>query len=119
MTGPETHGPEHHDGVDPGLAALYRAAAVETPRAETDMAVLNGAAAELRRRRYAPWMALVASLLLAVLLVPALSQRRAPPVDPAAVDQYLMQVQTPLAPAADPVEALLLEAPSPVVEAGL
>ena len=103
------------DGIDPGLTALYRANARETPSPAADQAVLAAAAAEVRRRRHFPWLALAATLLLAVMLAPLLRDRPAAP-SAQAVDAYLLQVQAPPAPA-DAIDAYLLRAPSP--EAGL
>jgi len=87
---------------DTDLEALYRASARETPSAAMDARVLGAAQSHLRRRRLVPFVALAASLVVAVLLVRAW----APPTPGAAPDEtraYLMQLDTaPADPAAGP-----------------
>ena len=86
-------GPDHDDGRDDALAALYRSAARETPSAAMDAAVLGVAQAHVNRRRLAPFVALAAGLVVAILAVRAW----APPTPGAAPDDtraYLMQLET-------------------------
>lgn len=81
-----------HDD-DMALEALYRSAARETPSVSADAAVMSTARAHLNRRRIAPFVALAAGLVVAVLAVRAW----APPTPGAAPDAtraYLMQLET-------------------------
>lgn len=78
---------------DDQLEALYRAHAVEAPSASADAAVMAKARAHLSRRRIAPFVALAAGLVIAVLAVRAW----APPTPGAAPEEtraYLMQLET-------------------------
>jgi hypothetical protein len=82
------------DNDDTGLEALYRSAARETPHAAMDDAVMRGASAHLRRRRAAPFVALAAALLVAVLVAQGWS-RPLPGAAPDATRAYLLQLKTP------------------------
>lgn len=78
---------------DDGLDALYRSAARETPGPAADAAVMAAAQAHLDRRRIAPFVALAAGMVIAVLAVRAW----APPTPGAAPDEtraYLMELDT-------------------------
>ena len=81
---------------DTGLEALYRSAARETPSAAMDNAVMGAAQGQLRRRMAAPFVALAAALVVAVLVVQGWS-RPLPGAAPDATRAYLMQLQTPRA----------------------
>lgn len=86
---------------DAGLEALYRSAARETPSVSADDAVLRTASSHLRRRMAAPFVALAAALVVAVLVVQGWS-RPLPGAAPDATRAYLMQLETPrAAPAPD------------------
>lgn len=79
---------------DTGLEALYRSVARETPSVAQDDAVMGQAKAHLRRRMAAPFVALAAALVVAVLVVQGWS-RPMPGAAPDATRAYLMQLQTP------------------------
>lgn len=86
----------HERDDDHRLQALYRTAAREAPTAEMDSAILGAAAAKVRRDRAAPFLAIAAGLLVAVLLVRGFAL----PTPGAAPDEtrnYLLALHTPSA----------------------
>lgn len=84
MTGPDR---------DDELLDLYRATARETPDASADAAVMATARNHLARRRLAPFVALAAGLVIAVLAVRAWAPPT-PGAAPAETRAYLMQLET-------------------------
>jgi hypothetical protein len=82
------------DEADTRLRALYRSIARETPSPSMDMAILGAARARLRRERAAPFLAIAAALLVAVLVVRDMSLPT-PGAAPQETRDYLLALHTP------------------------
>ncbi|MBX7248388.1 MAG: hypothetical protein K1X35_04975 [Caulobacteraceae bacterium] len=90
------------DEADARLQALYRSVSREMPSAAVDMAILGAAQNKIRRDRAAPFFAIAAGLLVAVLVVRDINLPT-PGAAPEETRDYLMALHTPVS--GDPAES--------------
>lgn len=90
---------DDHEEADTRLQALYRSVSRETPTAAMDMAILGAAQTKLRRDRAAPFIAIAAALLVAVLVVRDMTLPT-PGAAPQETRDYLLALHTPASAAA-------------------